>query len=396
MEILDVDDFGRGLGYIEGKVCFVNKALPKEVVDIKINKNEKNYVEGKVLEVIKESKERKNSFCPFSSSCDGCSFDITSYEYGLSLKKEAIEKMFSHVNISLPFFEIEKNPKSLGYRNKISLKVVDGKVGYYEENSHHFIPILFCPLALSCINNVIKDFDLFSFNNGELIIRGNYNDELLIIINSKDEIRIDKELYNKHKVVGVIVNGKCIYGDSFFYERRLNLLYKVSYDAFFQVNEFISEKIADEIMNNISSDDVVLDLYCGVGFFSLKMALKAKEVIGIEVVSNAVLNALANKELNHIDNVNFLLGRVEEKIDKIGKSFSKVLVDPPRSGLDKKTINFLLASEIPTIIYVSCNHQTLKRDLIKLSSKYKIVFAKGYDMFSYTKHVECLCVLSLK
>ena len=126
------------------------------------------------------------------------------------------------------------------------------------------------------------------------------------------------------------------------------------------------------------------------------MALKVKEVVGIEVVKNAVIDACKNKELNKINNANFLLGKVEDKVSKINKKFSKVLVDPPRNGLDKKTINFLLKEQIPTIIYVSCNPKTLIRDLNKLTTKYELVTLKGYDMFSYTKHTECLCILNIR
>ena len=396
LEIIDIDDLGRGLARIDGKVCFINKALPNEIVKVKVTINNKTYLEGKVLDVIKKSKERKSSFCPYSKECDGCSFDITSYQYSIYLKEQAIIKMFLHDDIPLKDFKIVPNNENLGFRNKISLKVIDSKLGYYEENTHSFIEIKNCPIAKGCINKVINDFKLFAFKSGNLTIRCNDNDEIILIINSKDEISIDKKLFNHHKIAGIILNNKVIYQDSFFYERRNGLLYKVSYDAFFQINKFISEKIASDLLEKIDKDDVILDLYCGVGYFSLKMALKAREVIGIEVVKNAVLDALKNKELNHIENVNFLLGKVEDKIAKIPQKFTKVLVDPPRNGLDKKTIKFLLNKKIPTIIYISCNPKTLKRDINKLKDKYEIIYSKGYDMFSYTKHVECMFILKLR
>ena len=387
LEIIDIDDLGRGLAKIDGKVCFINKALPKEIVKIKITSDNKKYIEGKVLEVIKESKERTKSFCPYSKECDG-------YQYGIYLKEQAIIKMFLHDNIPLKDFKIIFNDEILGYRNKLSLKVENYNLGYYEENTHHFIKINKCQLAKDCINNFIKDFNLFK--NGNLTIRCNDNDEIILIINSKEKINIDKSLLIKYKIVGIIVNDKVIYGDSFLYERRNGVLYKVSYDAFFQVNKFISEKIAWDLLEKINKDDIVLDLYCGVGYFSLKMAPFAREVIGIEVIKNAVLDALKNKELNHLNNVNFLLGKVENQINKIKKDFNVVLLDPPRNGLDKKTINFLLNKEIKKIIYISCNPKTLKRDINKLKEKYEIIYNKGYDMFSYTKHIECMFILELR
>ena len=396
LNIIDIDNLGRGLAKNDGKICFVNKALPNEIVESKIIVDNKKYQEGKVLEVLTKSDQRITSFCPYSKDCDGCSFDITSYENSLKLKEQAIINSFKYANIPLNNFKIEANPKKREYRNKISLQVKKEQVGYFEENTHNFIPIKYCPLAKECLNEIIKDFNLFKFNEGKLTIRCNYNNEILIIIDTLEEIKINEELFKKHKIAGIIKNKQVIYQEPFFYERRNGLLYKVSYDAFFQVNDLVSEGIVKDVLKQLSSDDVILDLYCGVGFFSLSMALKVKEVVGIEVVKNAVIDACKNKELNKINNVNFLLGKVEYKVSKINKKFSKVLVDPPRNGLDKKTINFLLKEQIPTIIYVSCNPKTLIRDLNKLTTKYKLVTLKGYDMFSYTKHTECLCILNIR
>lgn len=396
LNIIDIDNLGRGLAKNDGKICFVNKALPNEIVESKIIVDNKKYQEGKVLEVLTKSDQRITSFCLYSKDCDGCSFDITSYENSLKLKEQAIINSFKYANIPLNNFKIEANPEKRAYRNKISLQVKKEQVGYFEENTHNFIPIKYCPLAKECLNEIIKDFNLFKFNEGKLTIRCNYNNEILIIIDTLEEVKINEELFKKHKIVGIIKNKQVIYQEPFFYERRNGLLYKVSYDAFFQVNDLVSEGIVKDVLKQLTNDDVILDLYCGVGFFSLPMALKVKEVVGIEVVKNAVIDACKNKELNKINNVNFLLGKVEDKVSKINKKFSKVLVDPPRNGLDKKTINFLLKEQIPTIIYVSCNYQTLIRDLNKLMTKYELVSLKGYDMFSYTKHTECLCILTLR
>ncbi len=396
LQIIGVDDLGRGLGKVDGKVCFVNKALAGEQVYIKKVFDGKRYMEGKVEKVLLKSKERKESFCPYSASCDGCSFDITSYENMIKIKKDAIYNLFWRDNIKLDDFDIVFNKKDVGYRNKISLRVVDRKFGYYEENSHLLVPIINCALVKEKINAVLNDFSLYGFDNGSLTIRCNDNDELLLVIDSKDNIEFKDELFLKHKIVGIMVNDKVVYGDGFFYERRNGFLFRVSYDAFFQVNALVSEKIVLDVLSYVNSDDVILDLYCGVGYFSLILARFCQKVIGIEIVLNAVLDANINKKLNNIFNAMFLLGNVSDRLKVVDEDFTKVFIDPPRSGLDKKTLDFLLLKEIPTIIYVSCNPISLKRDLRKLLSKYDILMLKGYDMFSYTKHIECLCVLSLK
>lgn len=390
------DYLGRGIAKQDGKVCFINKAFANEVVECNKIKENKHFDLWEVTDVKKKSPIRIPSFCPYSKECGGCSFDVCSYLDGLKLKEEGIKDLAERKRISLPDFKIVPSPNPLGYRNKISLKVVERELGFFKENTHEFVPVKTCPLAQKSIQNVMNDFNLFPFQNGTVTIRSNENDELLLILDTNENVNFSKTLVQNHKIAGIIQNGKCLYNDSFLYERREGILYKVSYDAFFQVNPYVSEILTKELMNFISPSDIILDLYCGVGYLTLKMARKSKSVTGIEVVPNAIYNAYKNKELNHMENVSFHLGKVENIIDKLPQKFTKVVLDPPRTGLDKKTLQFLFKEEIPEIIYISCNPITMMRDLEQLTQKYDIIFSRGYDMFSYTKHVECCSLLSLK
>lgn len=386
---------GSGITHINGVVTFVKKALPEEKVEIEVTKSLKTFKLAKVVNFINPSKIRQDSYCPYSQECGGCSYDFMRYENALIVKQNALNDLLTHHHLPR-VNEIVKSDKSLEYRNKISLKVVSKEFGYYESDSHLFVPIKDCFLASKTIREFLKDFALLNLDNGTLTIRVNYNDELLLIVETEEKPSILESIISKHKIAGIIWNNKCIYNSPYFIEKRKDLLYKVNYPAFFQVNSYIAEEISTEILKEFNDHDRVYDLYCGVGYFSLKIAQKVKEVVGIEENVAAVIDAHYNASLNNISNVTFHAGKVENLIHKISFSPDKVVVDPPRSGIDKRVIQELLNKEVNTIIYVSCNPLTLVRDIGLLSTKYAVIFIKAYDMFPYTYHVESVAVIKLK
>lgn len=394
IEKLDYE--GKGITHIDNKICFVPRTLPSETVEVTLKKEAKHFIIGEKREIITPSLKRKDSFCPYASKCGGCVFDFVTYEDSLIFKKEVVKELLTRNNIQIPTFEIEPSVPNLGYRNKISLKVLNGKFGFYQEESHQLVEIENCFLAKKSIHEFLENFSLLGVKEGNVTIRSNDNEELLIIIESEKCPKIKEALAIKHKIAGIIWNHKCIYNSPFFIEKRENLLYKVHADAFFQVNSCISEKIALDVLRFYEATDEVFDLYCGVGYFSLKLAQKVKKVIGIEVNQNAILDALYNANLNHLPNTSFHVGKVEEIIDEIPNNVTKVLVDPPRSGLYKTVIETILKKNFSLITYISCNPKTLVRDIGFLKEKYEISYFKAYDMFPYTKHVECVCVLKLK
>ncbi len=392
VEKLDYE--GRGIIRDSNKVVFLPRTLPNENVSYHFGKNEKRYDIGVLDEIHTKSPHRVISFCPYSESCGGCTFDIVSYEKSLEFKKEIFLDYAKHNGVLLNDISIVESRPVLGYRNKVSLKVSSGKIGYYASESHFFVPIRNCFLATNAIQKVIKDFSLFAFHEGSLVIRSNSLDEVLLEIVTEEEIKIKEELVLNHKISGILWNQKCVYGKPYFMEDRNGIQYKIPYNAFFQVNKDISEKIKQDVFNYLSITDNVLDLYCGVGFFTLPVARIVSFVTGIEENKNAILGAMENASLNHIENVSFHVGKVENILDKIPFSYNKVIVDPPRAGLKKTVIDVLLKSKVENILYVSCNFFTLIRDIKLLEAKYKIKTVKLYDMFPYTKHVECVCVLN--
>ena len=388
-----LDDLGRGIALIDNKVTFIPNCLPKDIVDIKITKEKKNYNEGEVISLIKKSPLRIEPKCPFFSICGGCQLQNLTYEKTVEYKKEKVINLFKKNKIDINGYEVA-NPSPYNYRNKINLKVVNGKMGFFVNKTHSIVEIDKCILASNAINESIPLIKKFNIINGEVTIRCNQNDELLISILSNDLLDIDiTNLQEQIKLVGIVINNKTYYGKNYLFEKFNNLLFKISYDSFFQVNPYVASKLFKIIEDNINEADKVLDLYCGVGTLSLCAAKKALNVLGIEVVENALFNALFNAKINGFENVKFILNDVTEVISKISWDFNKVIVDPPRSGLSKKTIDVLLKIKPDVIIYVSCDPQTLVRDYKLLSTTYKIDKACVLDMFSYTYHVESVLVL---
>jgi len=384
----------RGIGYLENKVVFVPKVIPFEECEILITKEKKKYQEGRLKKVLTKSEDRIEAKCPYYNFCGGCSLEHISYSKSVQWKSKMLTELFLKHNLWKEEISVVLSGHPWSYRNKITLKVQNGKLGFYSLESHDFVPIQECLITMNCINRLVSDFSLFSFVDGELMIRCNENEELLIDIITSDEVQIDEKLYERHKIAGVLVNHKCIYGKNYFFERKSGVLYQVSYDSFFQINPYMSSKMFFYIRQLLEKCKNVLDLYCGVGTIGFQILKPDIYLVGIEVVPNAILNALKNAKLNHFSNCQFHLGKVEDILFKINSSFDVIIVDPPRSGLDKKTIQTLLKIKSPQILYVSCNPQTLIRDLNLLKNDYQISSVLGFDMFPYTNHVECVCVMS--
>lgn len=396
LEIEKLDYEGRGLAHKNGKVVFIPRTLPKEKVEIETIKEEKTKDIGKVKKIIEKSEKRMPSYCLYASKCGGCTFDFLPYQESLRYKKEIIKDLFRQNHIFFKEFEIVPSRPVLGYRNKISLKVENGKFGYYEEKSHQFLCIKECHLVNSSIANILKDFQKFSFQNGTLTIRSNEEEECLVLIETKEKLKIQEDFVTSHKIKGIILNHKCVYGVDYLTETKENMTYKIPYEAFFQVNPYIREKILSDIKMHFEKEDTVFDLYCGVGFFGLRLAKDVEKVIGIESNVKAILSAEENRRINQLKNVQFHVGKVEEILKKIPINSKKVIVDPPRSGLKKSVITCLKENKIEKIIYISCNPITLVRDLKLLKEEYEITSLKCYDMFPFTKHIETCVVLNRK
>ena len=380
-----------GIGYVDNKIIFVPNALVGEEVDVKITQDKKTYLRGKIIN------ETSTVDCPYFYKCGGCNLRRLSYKDTLNLKKENLSNLLDKNDIKYDQIYVYENKYPYNYRNKVSLKIVNYEVGFFQDNTNELIKIDSCLIANLEINKFIEFIPKFNIKNGYITVRCNYNDELLINIDTQEDINYDfNELKNNFKIAGVVINNKKVLNEDFFIDRINNYLFKVSYDAFFQVNNFIAGIIFDLIYNYVGEEDKVLDLYCGVGTLSICASSKAKYVLGIEIVENAIKNALINQKMNKRDNLNFILGDVSNAIKKLNRSFDTIIVDPPRKGLDKYTKDYILHSDAEKVIYVSCNPITLVRDLKELSDIYEVSSINLLDMFSFTYHYETLVLLKRK
>ena len=385
-----MDHFGNGIGNINGKIIFVKGALTGETVDVIITKDKKSFMEGTINTIIYKSSKRVEPFCKYFGVCGGCSLCHLNYENTLEYKKERVKNILSKFDI--PKINVIKNENDLYYRNKIELKIVDGKLGFYEKSTHNLIEIKECKVTKKSINKSFEFVKNMKLENANVTIRANYNDEVLIIIDSKEKpVILNPEDY---KIVGIVLNDKCIYGQDNFMEKINNLFFTVSYNSFFQVNNYINLELFNLIKENIVGK-TVLDLYSGVGTLSIVASKVVDKVYSIEVIANAVKNALINAKINKCDNTNFILGKVEDKIGFINDKIDTIIVDPARAGLDKKTIEVINNICPQRIIYVSCDTQSLANNLVDLTN-YEIKRFYILDMFSYTYHIECFCILDRK
>ena len=392
-EITSLNDQGQGITYVDNKITFVEKTIPGDIIELEIIKEYKKYSIAKLTKIITKSKDRVDSICPYYNTCGGCHLQNISYEDTIKYKKNKLEnilKKFANIDNDIDIVKSD----NINYRNKINLKIKNKKIGFYEYNTNDLVLIDKCLIVNDSINKFINYTKDFNINNGEIIIRSNYNDELLINVITKDKISIPE--FNNLKIVGILHNNKLIYGEDHFMEIINNKFFEVSYDSFFQINRDITSKIFEYIRSNILRNKNVLDLYCGVGTLGINVSDISSKVYGIEVVENAVLNAIKNSKINKVNNTKYMLGSADKIIDKINDNIDVVIIDPPRKGLTNKEIDVIKEMNVEQIIYVSCDPITLSRDLKLLSDKYNIKSIKGFDMFPYTYHIESVVILNKK
>ena len=356
VKIESLNHQGLGITRVNNKVTFVEQALPGETVDIKVTEEKKKYNLAKIQTIIEKNPNRIDPICPYFNECGGCDFCHVDYETELKFKKEKVEnilKRYANINVNV---NIVPSDKIYNYRNKITLHENTGIIGLVKKNSNEIIQIKECKLVNEKINELLKNKPkkgIIRTNGKEIISSENEN----IIIN-----------VDKYK-------------------------FKVNLNSFFQINPYTYTKMFNYIKRLVNENEILLDLYCGVGVFSVLLSDNCKKAYGIEINENSYSNALENKRINNLNNVNFMLGKVEDNLPKIKEKVDTIIVDPPRSGLSKTTINQILNIKPKKIIYISCNPMTLARDLKIMNFNYKIEIIKGFDMFPRTNHVECVCVL---
>jgi len=393
VKIERLDDFGRGITFIEGKICFVMGALPDEIVEIEIIKETKKFYEARVAKLLEENVSRRKSQCPYYGICGGCQLDHSTFSLENDFKKNKVKnlvKKFSHVDCSKVRDIIFSIPYE--YRNKITLHGKNGKLGLYQNGSFEIVSIDNCLLVPDRIREIIRIVEQINQDITEVVIKtSNDLDEVLVKITgnvleyqsllSKVDVLIinDTVLSLKDKI-------KTRIGDKYFYQGA---------DSFFQVNRTLTKDLYDEALKVVSQTrpKTVLDLYCGTGTIGIYLSDYCDKIIGIDYNYSNISDAFENKKLNQVSNIDFICDKVENRIHEF-QDIDLIVVDPPRSGLDQKTKKYLRKISPETIIYISCDPVTLVRDLNDLDSCFDVQFVRPVNMFPRTYHVECVCVLN--
>lgn len=401
IEILRQNNEGDGVGVIDGIVIFVKDALPGETVMVKINKIYKNYALGSIEKIIEKSDQRKIPECPLSHECGGCNLMHQRYKNQLEFKKNKIISIFKKVcNIDIDLKEVSSY-NTFNYRNKARFKVKNDKIGFYKTKTNELVDIDKCIISDEKINECLLKLRTFIEQNkdnqiNEVMIRVCDNKVMIVLDNINTKY---KEEFIKvfNDISSIYISNNLVFGSSSLTQILNNLVFNVSPKSFFQINPIVAENLYNKALESINKSDLALDLYSGTGTITMLLSKKSKKVIGVEVNKDAVRDAKKNMILNNIDNVKFLCGKVEDKIDELKKlNVDVLLLDPPRSGSNKKSLKSILEISPKKIIYISCNPITLARDYNTLKELYEIKEISAFDMFPNTYHVECVCVLKRK
>jgi len=393
VKIYRLDDFGRGITYVNDKVCFVENALPDEIVEITITKEYKKYLEAKVLKYLDHSPNRVESKCPYFQECGGCNLWHIGFNNENRYKQEKIKNLLKKftilqdINVSDTIYQEE-----LGYRNKLTLHGKNKKLGLYKKETNDVIEIDKCLIANHKINTIIKELMNINKNISKVVIKTS-NNQKYCLVEIKGEVKSTTSL---EKIVDIlIVNNQLLTKESSIMTTIGNKKYYQSSSSFFQINAFLTKYLYDEVLSTIKEikPSKVLDLYCGVGTIGIYISDYCQEVIAIDYNESNILDANKNKILNNSQNISFICDKVENQINNF-TDIDAIIIDPPRKGLDLKTKKYINKLKPKTVIYISCDPVTLTRDLNDLSLIYNIKYIKPFNMFPKTYHVECVCVLS--
>ncbi len=431
VKIDDLDYLGLGLAHLDNKVVFVDNALPSENIECEIIKEKNNLIWAKNLKILNSSKFRISPLCPYFNICGGCDLQHLEYNKTLEFKKNQIKLAFKKIaNINLDDFEIIKSENHYFYRNKIAMKISkinnEKVLSFYKKNSHIPIKIESCKLidskfdfVINSVNEFLKKCDNSVYDEktkkGDLkhfVCRLIDNNILItFVLNSNVKLENIESLYStlktKFNLVGINKNinnkDKDILSTKFIHligENKLeftnnDIIQPITNGSFLQVNLNVSNKIYNYVLKNLNGN--VVNCYSGAGLLSAIIAKNnTSQVYGIEISIEATRLADKIKEENKINNLTNFCGDAGKVLKELNlKDFSLVL-DPPRSGIDDNMISVIKSTLPNKIVYISCDKNSLAKNIKQLISLYDINDIKAFDMFAQTKNVETVIVLTKK
>ena len=437
LEIVDLNNEGMGVGKYKGFTFFVEGCTLGDKVLFEIIKLKKNYGLGRTIEILEESPYRIESKCIYSDKCDGCELHNLKYDKQLELKRNIVKSNLERIGKIKDIIVKETIGMEYPYRyrNKGEFKVGPNyEIGYFKRGTHDIYPVESSIIQKETADKVIrllkefmKKYKVEGYDRKvkkgiikNLVVRTNKDNKVMVVIVTKGEkLPHKKELIDiftsqpeldvvsiyqniNPRDTSVILGAKDIklYGEERLIDYIGEYKFLISPKSFFQVNHVQTKVLYNKVVEylNLKGHETVADLYCGIGTISIYISKYARKVYGVEVVKEAIEDAKENLKLNQIDNVEFILGKSEEILPKLnnkGTRFDAIVVDPPRSGLDRGLIDAIIEANPEKIVYVSCNPSTLARDLGYLVEEgYKVMEVQPVDMFPHTSHVECVVLMS--
>ena len=425
---------GAGVGRVDGFALFVPGALAGERVRMHVIKVTASYAVGKLMEVVEPSPHRMEPRCPVYAKCGGCAFDHVTYEEELRIKErhvaDALTRLGGLTDVHIrPIIGMDRPER---YRNKgafpYGLTDKGPAFGFYAPRSHRLVPVQDCLIeqeSVCCAVNAVKAWaeenHIPPYDEGtgkgclrHAVARVTTSGELMAVIVTRGDLPHKKELIDAMSFADSVYwnrndrNTNVIFGDRFtqlsgrptLRETLCGLDFEVSPRSFLQVNPVQTQRLYGAALELLSPqpDETVADVYCGIGTISLLLARKAGQVVGVEVVPEAVENARENAARNGIQHASFLCAPAEEALPKLvaqGQTIDCLTVDPPRKGCDPQVIDAILASDAKRMVYVSCNPATLARDVKLLTAGGFIVrTVQPVDMFPRCGHVETVVLMS--
>ena len=422
---------GYGLGRTKtGKPVFVRKSVPGDEIEVDAIEEKKNFIKAVIKKIIKPAKERITPPCPYFEKCGGCDHQNISYQNQLKYKDEFFQEVLDRAKVKVkPEKIILGSNHPFYYRNSIRFFLIQDKNKNIQLARHNFIApekylaVDNCMLQSETSGKIVQQVKEFINKNilykstfWQLKIRegrrtGDFMVEIITsgeelpkqkgIVKSLREIKGIRSIYHTIAVGKSLKNLKrrLIFGSPIIYEKIGGFTFQISPESFFQTNSEEVKTLYDKIKEfaEIKMGDEIVDLYCGTGTIGIYLSTLARSVTGIEIVSEAVRDAIDNARINKISNCKFICFDVHDFLNSSLRKLDNaiVIIDPPRAGLGKNLVNLLSKAKFKHLVYISCNPSTFARDLKYFEERgIKTRKIQPIDMFPQTNHIECVGLLS--
>ncbi len=441
IEITGITTEGSGVGHYDGVAVFVPNTAVGDVIECHIIKTKKNYAVGKIKSILKAAPSRIIPDCDVFSRCGGCSFRHMNYTAECEMKSQRVVDAFSRLgHIEITPEKVIKSPRESRYRNKAQYPVrnENGKIniGFFAQNSHRVIHCGDCLLQPAEFSKITKVFEKWIQKNNisvyneethkgllrHIYIRKAFKTDSIMVcavinghnLPKKDDLIIELLKCTKN-IKSIVINEntndsnvilgtkyKVIWGDEYIEDILCGIKVRISPLSFFQINRDQAENLYSKAKEyaKLTKDDILLDLYCGAGTIGLSMASEVKQLIGVEIIPEAVEDAKINAEINGITNAEFICGDAPEAASRLKERGIKptvIIVDPPRKGCATELLETIREFSPDRLVYISCDPATLARDCAILKEKgYEVKKVTPVDMFPRTSHVESVVQLVRK